>query len=220
MTVQQTPANSVTVPVTMVIGPPAVISIAPASIGLTYTLGDPSPITQTIRINSLSTTPQTFTLATNLITGTGWLTATANTSTTPSTITATLNATGLTPGSYLGTISVTPSGSCESAADLSQSLTVAAAPTPVITVVQSACRAGLQRHGRAGRTRHHCRTRRRAECAGIFHPCKQRCPYSTWQHYGHVRRCSGADHLRVVRRYDGSGALLDYPWQPDQYPSV
>jgi uncharacterized protein (TIGR03437 family) len=135
--VQQTPANAVAVPVTMVIGPPAVISIAPASVGLLYTLGDPSPITQTIRINSLSTTPQTFTLATNLITGTGWLTATANTLTTPSIITVTVNATGLTPGNYLGTINVTPSGAVNPQ-QISVALTVAPAPTPVITAVQNA----------------------------------------------------------------------------------
>jgi uncharacterized protein (TIGR03437 family) len=137
VTVQQTPANSANIPVTLVVGPPAVISIAPASLGLAYTLGDPSPITQTVRINSLSTTPQTFTLATKLITGTGWLTATANVLTTPSVVTATVNATGLTPGTYLGSIIVTPSGSANPQL-ISVALTVSAAPTPVITAVQSA----------------------------------------------------------------------------------
>jgi uncharacterized protein (TIGR03437 family) len=138
VTIQQTPSYAIDVAVTMTIGGPALLSIAPASVVTSWQIGDPTPSAVTVKVNSTSTTQQAFTIATNLINGTGWATATAAATTTPATINIALNPTSLSAGTYVGTVRLTPTAANSSPQDIAISLTVTAAPPPVITSVQSA----------------------------------------------------------------------------------
>ncbi len=138
ITLQQGPAYSVDVPVTLTVGAPATLSIAPSSVTLVWTVGDLVPLTQTVSVRSSSTTVQSFTAVASVVNGSGWLGASAATGSTPATLTLSVNPTGLAPGTYFGAVTLTPSGTNASPQPISLTLTVLATPTPVITTVQSA----------------------------------------------------------------------------------
>ena len=138
VTFQQGPSYSVDVPVTLTIGPPAVLSIAPSSVNVAWTIGDSVPIVQTANVRSTSTAVQTFSSAVSLVNGSGWLTATSSSTSTPAVVTVTVNPAGLAVGSYFGAVTLTPPGATASPQAITVALTVSPPPTPVITAVQSA----------------------------------------------------------------------------------
>lgn len=133
---------SLDVPVSLVVGPPAPMSLSPASLSFAYTIGDPAPAVQTTRVNSLSANPQSFTMATTTTDGGTWLRASANQTTTPSVITISVVPGTLAAGTYTGLVSLTPSTTGSSPQPIQVTMTVKAPPPPVIQSINSSASYG------------------------------------------------------------------------------
>jgi uncharacterized protein (TIGR03437 family) len=138
VTVETSPGNAVTLPVTLNVGPPATLSLAPGSVSFSYTMGNPAPAFQTAAVKSLSGAAQTFSVTSSTNDGAAWLSATAATPTTPGTVNISVNPAMLAAGSYSGVVNVMPSATGSSAQPISVSLNVLPPPTPVVNAVVSA----------------------------------------------------------------------------------
>ena len=149
VTIQTSPSNYIQVPVTLVVGPPATLSLSPASLSFTYTVGGAVPANSSIAIKSLTGAALTFGATATTSDGAPWLVASAA-GPTPGTVSVGINPTTLVPGSYNGVVNVTSSASGASPEPIVVSLTVLAAPTPTVTSVVSAARF-CQRSGRSRR---------------------------------------------------------------------
>jgi uncharacterized protein (TIGR03437 family) len=136
VTIGTSPANAITIPVTLTVGPPATLSLAPASLAFSYTLGNAVPAFQTTNVKSLTGAIQPFTVSSSTSDGAAWLSATA-TSPTPGTVNVSVNPVILAAGSYSGVVSVLPSAAGSSAQPIAVSLKVLPPPTPVVSAVVS-----------------------------------------------------------------------------------
>jgi len=136
VTIQTSPTNAVTVPVSLTVGPPATLSLAPASVSFSYTAGNAVPAFQTTSVKSLTGAVQIFSVTSSTSDGAAWLSAAA-TSPTPGSVNISVNPVILSPGSYSGVVSVLPSAAGSSAQPIAVSLTVLPPPTPVVSAVVS-----------------------------------------------------------------------------------
>jgi len=136
VTIETSPANAVTIPVSLTVGPPAMLSLAPASLSFTYTVGNAIPPFQTTNVKSLTGAVQPFSVSSSTSDGAAWLSATA-TSPTPGVVNVSVNPAILAAGSYSGVVSVLPSAAGSSAQPIAVSLTVLPPPTPVVSAVVS-----------------------------------------------------------------------------------
>jgi uncharacterized protein (TIGR03437 family) len=142
VTIQSSPTNQLPVPVTLNIGPPATLQLAPASLAFSYTLGGPVPAALSTSVKSLTGAVQTFTVTTTTNDGAAWLMAAAS-GPTPGQVLVSVNPANLNPGSYTGIVNVTPSAMGASPQPISISLNVLPPPTPLVSaVVSSASYAG------------------------------------------------------------------------------
>lgn len=142
VTVQSAASTAVSIPVSLTVGPPATLSLAPGSINFSYTMGSPVPASQVSIVKSLTGSAQTFTVAASTNDGAAWLLATAS-SPTPGQVNVSVNPQVVLPGYYSGVVNVTPSTAGASPEPIAVSLTVLPAPTPVIrSVVSSASYGG------------------------------------------------------------------------------
>jgi len=97
---------SLTVPVTLTVG--AAISIIASPVSLTFSVPS-GPTVQAIQLSGSGGAAVSFSV-TSSVSGTGnWLTASANVSYTPATLTVTVDPLNLTAGTYNGNVTVTPS---------------------------------------------------------------------------------------------------------------
>lgn len=140
--VQSGPSNSISVPVALTVGAPAVLGLQPSTVSFTYQLADPAPPTQTVKVNSLNSTPQTFTTAAVTNDGANWLMAVPAPGTTPGGVTIAVNPAGLAVGSYSGIVNVTAGIANASPQPILVNLTVKPAPLPVVLSVNSAASYG------------------------------------------------------------------------------
>ncbi len=142
ITIQINPTNYITVPVSLVIGAPATLSLSPASLSFSYMVGGSAPSNQTVNIKSLTGSALTFSASTTTTDGSAWLMASA-TGPTPGTVAVGVNPGALLPGSYSGVVNVTSSATGSSPEPIVVSLTVLSAPTPtVMSTVSAASFAG------------------------------------------------------------------------------
>ncbi len=142
VTIGTSPANSVTIPVSLIVGAPATLSLAPASVSFSYTIGSAVPAFQTTSVKSLTGAVQTYTVSSSTNDGAAWLSAVAA-GPTPGGVNIVVNPVILAAGTYSGVVSVLPSAAGSSAQPIAVSLTVLPPPTPVISaVVSSASYAG------------------------------------------------------------------------------
>jgi uncharacterized protein (TIGR03437 family) len=118
------------VPVTFTVTPPGPVFSVP-NLAFRQTAGDAPPAPQTLELTSEGG-PFRFTLTT-ADGGRNWLSATANSTTTPARITVNAAPAGLPVGTYRGTISVTPSAGTPRALDAV--LTITAPPPPSISAL-------------------------------------------------------------------------------------
>ena len=136
LTVQTSPSNQLPIPVTLTVGPPAVLQLSPASLNFSYTVGNPLPASQTTTVKSITGSAQSFTVTSSTTDGAAWLMA-APVSPTPGQVVTSVNPGILTPGTYTGVITVTPSATGASPQPITVSLTVSPPPTPVVKAVLS-----------------------------------------------------------------------------------
>jgi uncharacterized protein (TIGR03437 family) len=101
-------SSKVTVPVNFNVTLPPSVSVSPASLAFAYQVGGPLPQTQTVNVYGMNYGQQAFTAA--VATGGTWLSVAPTSGTTTATMTVRVSPTGLAPGVYNGSVSVTPTG--------------------------------------------------------------------------------------------------------------
>jgi uncharacterized protein (TIGR03437 family) len=138
ITVQSGPSNSATVPVTLVVGPPATLSLSPGSLTFVYQINDPAPLTQSTKVGSLNGAAQTFTATPVTNDGGKWLTSVPSPATTPGAVVVGIAPAGLGVGTYTGVVNVTSSAANASPQPILVTLIVKPAPIPTVLSVTSA----------------------------------------------------------------------------------
>jgi uncharacterized protein (TIGR03437 family) len=138
ISVQSGPSNVASVPVTLTVGAPAVLSLSPSNLTFNYQMADPSPTTQSVRIGSLNSSVQTFTVAATTTDGGKWLIAGASPSSTPGAVNVGVNTDGLAVGTYTGVINVLAGIANASPQPIVVTLIIKSAPLPTVQSVTSA----------------------------------------------------------------------------------
>ncbi|MBM3745257.1 MAG: hypothetical protein FJW34_05630, partial [Acidobacteria bacterium] len=104
-------ANSpLSVPVTLTVGPvaPGQLAAAPTSVSFTHALGGAVAANQNVLITSTTASQVNFNAAVSTSSGGNWLNINISSGTTPVNISVGVNPTGLSPGTYNGTVTLTP----------------------------------------------------------------------------------------------------------------
>ena len=112
----------VTIPVTYTVTS-GNLTVSPASLNFTQTANGPAPAAQMLNINS-SGVPLTFSALTTVSTTANWLTVTPTSGATPGTVSVSVNAGTLQPGTYTGTVSITSPAASNSPQTVTVNLTV------------------------------------------------------------------------------------------------
>ena len=143
VTVAPTGATALRIPVSLTILSQAALTLSQNAFNVNYSQGSPNPADLTVGLSS-SGVPILFTAA---ATSTGnWLSVTPASGTTgatgtpPTNLIIKANPTGLTPGTYTGTVAVTGTNSSTPAQTITVTLVVSAAAPPVIRTVENAAR--------------------------------------------------------------------------------
>jgi len=105
--------------VTFVISTPPTITVTPASLNFTYALGSANPGSQSVSVTSSSP----VSISTSILNG-SWLTVSATSTVTPSTLTFSVNPAGLTIGTYSASVPVLGVGASNSPQTISVNLVV------------------------------------------------------------------------------------------------
>ncbi len=131
------PNGTLTIPVTLTVAASPTLTASPVSLTFSGTLGGSNPAPLTIQVGvSNSSAAASFTAAASTVAG-NWLSVTPTSGTTPATLTASANLSGLNQGTYTGTITLTPAGGGASTT-VQVSLTVGAQALPALTQVINA----------------------------------------------------------------------------------
>ncbi len=125
--------TALTIPVTITIGTSPSLSVTPPMLAFAYQTGTATPPAQTIALSSTGSA-LAFGVTSTTQSGGGWLVVTPQTGATsatggaPTNLTVQVNPTGLTPGSYQGTITITGSGASNGPQTIPVSLLVTNQP--------------------------------------------------------------------------------------------
>jgi hypothetical protein len=132
ITASGTSNNPKTVPVTLTVTAPAAptIGVSPATLSFTFQTGGPPPVAQNLNVAGSSAT--SYTAASSA----AWLTVTPASGTTPGTLSVGINTSGLSAGTYNGTITVTAASASNSPQKVGVSLVVSSGTTgtPSLTI--------------------------------------------------------------------------------------
>jgi uncharacterized protein (TIGR03437 family) len=116
--------NPVVIPVTLTVSSQPLLNAAPSSLTFNYTIGGSVPVAQTVNLTSTGTALN-FTAST----ATPWLKVSQSGSTTPGSLSVSVNIASLAAGTYSGTITVTAAGASNSPLSYGVTLIVAGQPT-------------------------------------------------------------------------------------------
>jgi uncharacterized protein (TIGR03437 family) len=137
--VTPTGGSALNVPITLTVQGASTVAASPLLMNFSYQLSASAPSPQAVQVSGSATgLPYTVTVATT--NGTGWLTLSKTSGTTPDVLSVSVNPSGLSAGaSYTGTITVQGTGAAagSSPSQIAVTLTVTA-PFPTITLVQGA----------------------------------------------------------------------------------
>ena len=115
------------IPVTVNVG--SQLTASPATLSFSYQTGSATaPAAQTLAVNSTGSTGVQYTVAVQMTTGSNWLVATPSTGATPGNVSVTVNPVGLAPGTYNGSVRLTPTTTGASAFDVPVTLTITGNP--------------------------------------------------------------------------------------------
>jgi len=129
--------SPITYPVTLNVVTPVTITAAPSVLSFAAILNASAPAAQTVQVGA-SGSSAGFAFATAVTTATGgaWLSVTPTSGTEPASLSVSVNPAGLAAGTYTGTITVSSSSqNGATPATINVTLSVSAAPTPVIAAV-------------------------------------------------------------------------------------
>lgn len=121
------------VPVTFTVSPVSQLTATPAQLSFSYVMGGTQPAAQNLAVGTTSGVVLSFGAAASTNSGGNWLTVTPVSGQTPANLTVSVNTAGLTPGSYSGTITLTPPSGAGGALQVPVTLTVNASPTLNVT---------------------------------------------------------------------------------------
>ncbi len=127
-----------TIPVTLVVSNTALLVASPGSVSFNSALGATTNSFQNLSITSTDSTVISFNVSTTTNANSNWLLVSASTGTTPSVLTISANPSGLAPGTYTGTVTLTatnPGNVANSPQNISVTLVVA--PTATLSVSQT-----------------------------------------------------------------------------------
>ncbi len=119
------------IPITFNVG--SQLNTSPASLSFTYQTGSALPAAKTLAVNSSGATALSYTAATTTTAGGSWLLVTPTSGTTPSSLSVSVNPSGLTSGTYNGTVRISSSTQGTSAFDVPVTLTVNSKPTLAVS---------------------------------------------------------------------------------------
>ncbi len=122
-----------TLPVSLIISPPAAIAATPSQLAFTAGVGATPPPAQTVSVSAAS--PVSFTVSTGTF---SWLTVIPSSTVTPSTLTVGVSAAGLAVGNYTGLVTITAPGSPNSPQTIPVNLAVSAVQPLSISPTQLA----------------------------------------------------------------------------------
>jgi uncharacterized protein (TIGR03437 family) len=111
ITAPGTSNSPVAVPITLNLTGAASLTASPQSLSFSYTSGASNPAAQTISIASSTGSNLLFSATATLTTGVGWLSVTPTSGTTPSSVSVSVNGSGLAAGTYNGNITIAATGS-------------------------------------------------------------------------------------------------------------
>jgi Viral BACON domain len=112
---------------------PSTLTATPTALSFTYQIGSPTPAPQTI---SLAASPATLSFTAAPSGGT-WLSAAPTSGTTPGTVSVSVNPSGLTAGTYSGTVTITSTGAAGSPQTVPITLTVSSIYTRQLNTTPS-----------------------------------------------------------------------------------
>ena len=126
--------NTQAIPVVFKVTSNTTATVSPTALSFEQVVGGGAPAAK--QLNLTATPGQTnFTLTTTRSNAVGWLTATPNIGTTPSTITVSVNGTGLNPGSYSGSVIISLPGAANNPVTVPISFNIS--PAQAISVTPS-----------------------------------------------------------------------------------
>jgi len=121
---------SIPIQVTLTVISTAIPTLTPTFLDFKHEVGGLVPPNQTINITSSTAQVLNYTVTSRTSSNVNWLTATANSFTTPGTVTVSVQPGGLTPGRYLGVVTIIASGTGQSrSAEVQLTVTAPAAPS-------------------------------------------------------------------------------------------
>lgn len=136
--------SPITYPVTLNVVSPITITATPAVLSFAAILNASAPAAQTVQVGVTAASGATgtsfpFTTTVSTATGGNWLSVTPTSGTEPGSLSVSVNPTGLAAGTYAGTISISSSSTNGATpATVNVTLSVSAAPTPVVAAVANA----------------------------------------------------------------------------------
>src|SRR6516225_9158229 len=113
----------------------ATLSATPSTLSFNYQIGGAVPATQNITVTTTGTV--TYSVASTTTTGGNWLSATPTSGSSSGPVTVSVNPTGLSAGTYNGTVTITASGATGSPKSVPVTLTVTAANTATLSATPS-----------------------------------------------------------------------------------
>ena len=109
------------------------LNVDKETLSFSFTPGGQASAAQPVQVTSSTAAVINFSSSITTATGGPWLQISPNTGATPATVNVTVVPTGLAPGTYQGTISLTSAGAANSPRTIAVSLTVAAVAAPQLT---------------------------------------------------------------------------------------
>ena len=117
--------------------PPSVITVAPASLQFAYTVGGRLPAAQSLQITNNGGSVLALTATVGTASTGNWVAASLNSANTPATLSVLVNPSGLTAGTYTGSIQISATGASNSPVSIAVTLTIAAAPASLAIAPQA-----------------------------------------------------------------------------------
>jgi uncharacterized protein (TIGR03437 family) len=141
-----TTSGSLSLPVNLTVGGTgqSTITLSTTALNFAYQVGQDQPPSQSVTLTATGGAQIPFTAAASTSTSASWLSivptsGTVGSGVAPSSITASVNASGLAAGTYTGTISIFPSGGATQTVTVTLTVTPApVAPTPQVVAIQNA----------------------------------------------------------------------------------
>jgi hypothetical protein len=141
ITAYRSTGSPMTVPVTLTVTPPPILTVSPASLTFAYRIGDPAAAAQVIAATGPSLN---YTVA---VSGGAWLLATPASGTTPGSIGVSLNTAGMVAGTYSATVTITAPGASNGPQVVAVNLTLKDPPPSLLITpgtVSMTCSTGNQ----------------------------------------------------------------------------